>query len=107
MTPVPHARTYARTNLVPNISRGGAVGYVSYPNWFGKTREDHFNRGALRVGVVEQNEDTESAGIDGYLAAVTHEESGEARFYIWDPEPPSGLWLGPYWALSEEIVPME
>lgn len=112
MDTVPHAHTHARTNLVENNLRGGGRDYQSYPNRRGKPRDDD-NRGALRVGIVEENEATEAAGLAGYLAAVTHEEHGEVRFYIGRLTPSDSqfpnvwLWVGPYWALSEEIVPME
>jgi hypothetical protein len=62
---------------------------------------------------VEENESMEAAGLAGYPAAVTYEADGEVRFYIWTITQPYtqfpnvGLWIGPYWALSEEIVPME
>jgi hypothetical protein len=90
--------------------------YKTYPNRNGKKPDDE-SRGALRVGIVEANADTTRTGLAGYVAAVTHEADGEVRFYIFTttPEdsmfPNNPLWIGPYTALSEEIVeenpPME
>lgn len=100
MTTVPHAHTHARTEIGSETPRGG--GFQVYPNRRGKPRDDD-NRGALRVGIVEENAVTEDAGLAGFLAAVTYEEHGEVWFYVWQ----TGMWIGPHWALSEEIVPME
>lgn len=102
MIPITHARTYARTETGSETPRVGGMACVVSPNRLGKDPEDE-NRGALRVGVVERNDDTETEGIAGFQAAVTYEEHGDVRFYVWQLE----MWVGPYWALSEEIVPME
>lgn len=83
--------------------------YKTYPNRNGKKPADE-SRGVLRVGIVEENADTTRTGLAGHMAAVTHEADGEVRFYIFTatPEdsmfPNNPLWLGPYMALSEEIV---
>jgi hypothetical protein len=84
--------------------------YQVYPNRIGKERESK-NRGALRVGYVEDNADMVKRELAGYFAAVTNERNGVVRFYIWTTTPAEalfpnvGLWIGPYTALSEEIVP--
>lgn len=86
--------------------------YQVYPNVCGKKPDDE-NRGALRVGMVEENADMQSRGLSGYMAAVTHEALGRVRFYILSTTsenalfPNVMLWIGPYEANSEEIVPME
>lgn len=78
--------------------------YKVYPNRLGKPRTNE-NRGALRVGVVEENPDTEESGLAGYFAAVTHEEKGMIRFYVWSASPENvSLWFGPYRSLSEYIL---
>ncbi len=83
-----------------------------YPNRVGKPREDD-NRGALRVGMVEDNVGTQERELAGYFAAVTHEYKGEVRFYIWTITPDNalfpnvGMWMGPYSGHSEEIIPMD
>lgn len=102
MTPVPDAHTHARTIFGEKDPRGGGEPLQVYPNWQGKTRGDE-NRGALRVGVVEENFDTIEKSLAGHVAAVTHEEHGAVRIYVWR----SVSWVGPFWALSEEIIPME
>lgn len=83
--------------------------YQVYPNRLGKAREDD-NRGALRVGIVEDNVDMQKRELAGYFAAVTDERNGVVRFYVWTTTPSDALfantdvWTGPYTALSEEIV---
>ena len=83
--------------------------FQAYPNRCGKRPADD-NRGALRVGIVEDNTDTHSRGLAGHMAAVTHEFNGEARFYIFTATPADSLfpnipmWVGPYQAYSEEIL---
>jgi hypothetical protein len=85
--------------------------YQVYPNRCGKTPTDG-NRGALRTGFVEENQEMNALGLAGHFAAVTYEEAGEARFYIFtstpedSPYPNIPMWMGPYSAHSEEIVPM-
>jgi hypothetical protein len=62
----------------------------------------------VRMGRVEANDDTQE--LAGYVAAVTHEEDGWVRFYIYTETPAEALfprtplWIGPYQGLSEEIV---
>lgn len=107
MTPVPNAHTHARTIPGTNGAGGGGREYLVSPNRCGKGHADE-PRGALRIGIVDENEDTEESGLDGLLAAVTHEEDGEVRFYVWEPVQGDVIvWVGPHWAHSEEILPME
>lgn len=86
--------------------------YQAYPNRRGKKPEDG-NRGALRVGFVEENTEMNARGLAGHFAAVTYEENGEVLFYAFtstpedSPFPNNPMWIGPWRAHSEEIVPME
>jgi hypothetical protein len=83
--------------------------FRTYPNLVGHRPSDS-DRGALRTGIVEENQDTKRIGIAGELAAVTHEQAGEVRFYVFilpDDEsdrPGVSRWMGPYMGLSEEIL---
>jgi hypothetical protein len=83
--------------------------YRIYPNRNGH-RPSEEQRGVVRVGMVEENADTKRQGVAGHFAAVTHEADGEVRFYVFTATskeskfPNNPLWMGPYIALSEEIV---
>lgn len=79
------------------------VTYNAYPNRCGKKRTDD-NRGALRVGIVEDNADMQDLGIAGRTAAVTHEAEGYVRFYSLTMEGNIFVWDGPFEAHSEEIL---
>ena len=74
-----------------------------YPNYRGH-KIGMPRRGCLRSGIVVANTDTESLGIVGHMAAVTHEEDGLVRYYVWTTPPQhAGLWVGPYNGLTEDI----
>lgn len=75
----------------------------TYPNQLGKMRGTETGKGCLRSGVIEVNDDTEEMGIAGQLAAVTHEEDGMARVYIFLPGD-IPVWVGPKTVLSEEVL---
>lgn len=83
-----------------------------YPNWLGKMTGDE-NRGPERTGFVDETQAMIDKELAGHFAAVTHEEHGTARFYIFTCTPESSLfpnvpmWAGPYTANSEEIVTVE
>lgn len=83
--------------------------YRIYPNQINHKPGEEA-RGVLRTGYVEKNEDTKARGLAGYFAAVTHEADGEVRFYVFTATardhkfPNTPLWMGPYTALSEEIL---
>ncbi len=89
--------------------------YQVYPNRCGKPREDveDNHRGALRTGFVEENQEMVKRELAGYYAAVTHEDKGAVRFYVFTSTPADSLfpnipmWVGPFTGLSEEIVPMD
>lgn len=80
--------------------------YQAYPN---SMRGSH---GPVRVGRIEDNTETLAAGFSGYVAAVTRESQGRARFYIWTITPDATLfknnplWMGPFETLSEYVVPL-
>lgn len=86
--------------------------YKTYPNMRGHVRGEE-GRGALRSGMVMRNDDTIKTGIDGYFAAVTYEQDGWVRCYLYQLTPGESLfpntpmWIGPYQVLSEEIEEME
>ncbi len=85
---------------------------VVYPNVRGKDRNEHREerRGALRIGKVENNTRMMAQGLTDLPASVIFEEHGDVCFYVWsmvpgdDQHPDCYMWVGPYWALSEEIV---
>jgi hypothetical protein len=83
--------------------------YRTYPNQIGH-KPGEADRGVVRTGMVEENEDTKDRGLADYFAAVTHEANGEVRFYVFTATPSDSkfpnipLWKGPYTSLSEEIL---
>lgn len=83
--------------------------YQTYPNQIGH-KPGGETRGVIRTGMVEENADTKHQGVAGYFAAVTYEAEGEVRFYVFSATPSESRfpnvpsWMGPYTALSEEIL---
>jgi hypothetical protein len=84
--------------------------YFVYPNYRGCVRGQEDNRGVLRNGVVENNQDMQARAIGGLPAYVTQEAKGQVRFYVFlytdkDAEFPNvPLYCGPYTANSEDII---
>lgn len=74
--------------------------------WVARPTMARGKRMPVRSGTVEENTDTLSKGLAGFFVAVTREELGVVRYYIWCTLPGRkyACWVGPFQGLSEEIV---
>lgn len=78
--------------------------YSIYPNVRTPQRgAERTRRGALRTGVIEENDSTVERGLAGQFAAVTHEADGYSRVYVFLTGTPP-RWIGPFMVFVEEVV---
>jgi len=82
-----------------------AKNYTVHPN--AQTPVKGANRMApgapLRSGMIEENDDTTRMGIANQFAAVTREDEGFARVYIFRFSEDVSVWEGPHRLHSEEV----